>query len=811
MEWFSKHPEWLYQESADLANDSNYQEIAQAIGKTFVSAGEIIVHKEKTDRYPILIVYPAATPYVPPTIYILKEPLKKASVETYSQLSPEEICKDVAAKVRFFYRRHQNADGSLCFLETGDLHDETAQAYRIKNIISKRLRPWLAGHIPQDSREVELYAHFRKKAQDMHILLPDNFFDPGIVTGMFYVELPNIIRSNLLEDQPFKKTYIGIFIVGKTAGGVSLPPKVCVKEDLLLFAYLPSAKSLLKEDGKIRELLDKGNLMQGFWWDINREPEPFAEVSGIARYVGNDDIDLGVNELVKALEEPLKRLTSVFIVGLRFPGRRGGLEWQMFRLKRMEKRNPLINSRDQKKELIERLKDYGVEAVSQESFTDDYFHMRNGGRSDRSILRDKAISIIGCGALGSEIADCLAKSGIGRLRFVDQESFSAHNAVRHCLGFDNIGLPKVWGMHFHTMFRNPFVFVDADVPSINILKHSIDDYLPSDMIGISSIADDNVEAFLNERAVEAGRTVYYCRALRGGKAARIFRVIPGTDACKSCLSLHRYDKHPQFVEIAEDENLPEITNECNNPVRPASAADLKISAALAARLVIDDLQSGPGRENHWIWSSAPLEELGISSGTRGVIKAYALSPHPQCPVCRKLEDRKVFIPREQYDLLKKEASESNTVETGGMLVGHRTKHGHYRILRVTGPGPKAKRTETGFEKDVAYSQKELERANKDLGKRGLYLGEWHYHPRVSNVPSGRDIQSLAEIASQENYGIDRPIMIILSPQFEVAVTIHTKGGQCAKLLLCVENPDEASGVKRENQIILKKDRKNVLS
>lgn len=57
-------------------------------------------------------------------------------------------------KAKYFNRRHQNEDGSICFIETGDLHSENAERYQIKEII-KRIRIWLSGKIPKDSREIE--------------------------------------------------------------------------------------------------------------------------------------------------------------------------------------------------------------------------------------------------------------------------------------------------------------------------------------------------------------------------------------------------------------------------------------------------------------------------------------------------------------------------------------------------------------------------------------------------------------------------------------------------------------------------------
>jgi molybdopterin/thiamine biosynthesis adenylyltransferase len=183
------------------------------------------------------------------------------------------------------------------------------------------------------------------------------------------------------------------------------------------------------------------------------------------------------------------------------------------------------------------------------------------GRAERGILKDTAISIIGCGALGSETADALTKAGVGRILLVDKEDMRAHNAVRHNLGINRTSMPKALGMAEQLVLHNPFVNIECNFSNILIAK--IDDYFPENTIGISTIADDNVEAYLNEQAVDQERMVFYCRALRGGKSARIFRVIPQTDACKACLGLYLKDKNPIFLNIPEDENLPAITNECN--------------------------------------------------------------------------------------------------------------------------------------------------------------------------------------------------------------------------------------------------------
>ena len=779
MEWFARHTAWLYRETKELSENSIYKEQFQVIGETLISSGSIVVHKSKTEYFPILIVYPEATPYIPPSIYILANEINKETVLEYSELPPEEIKKRVRNNIRFFNRRHQNEDGSVCFVEMGDLHGEIPEIYPIENIV-KRLRIWLSGKVPKDSMEVELFHHFPNRTHEIQYLLPDLFFDKEIVKGRFYAGLCNFIQANLLPDGIAKKTYMGVTIFGETEQGLSLLPKIYVNSQLILFTQIPDIQKLILEENKNEKVTEikKGNLIEGFWWQISEEPRPFTELNSLAGYLGGGDEEEGLDELINVLEEPLKVPEDNIHLGIRFPGRWRESDWQMIRLKRGSRPAIVLAS---KGELKERLLDYSIQAIYQEYLTEDYFHMRNRGRAERSILKDTAISIIGCGALGSETADALSKAGVGRILLVDKEDMRAHNTVRHSLGIKSVSMPKVFGMAEHLVLHNPFVNVDCKLA--NILLANLGDYLPESAIGVSTIADDNVEAYLNEQSIEGGRTVFYCRALRGGKAARIFRVVPQRDACKACLGLYLRDKNPIFLNIPEDESLPAITNECNNPVRPASAADMKIIAGIFSRLIIDFLQGRDTDNNHWIWSSEVLDGLQLENSVYGLIRADRIPPHPNCFVCQKIEDKKIHILKEVLDFMKLESAESGDVETGGVLIGYRNAVDEYVIMRASKSGPNAVRTKTRFEKDEEYCQKQLLDTFYELGEKGLYLGEWHYHPLGGNQPSGLDIKSLTEIAAQDNYRIDKPIMIILSPELGYAITIHDKNRKCVQLPL----------------------------
>lgn len=764
MSWFIRRPYWLHSELQELRTNGNYVEVATHVNKTMVSSGEILVRLQETHRFPVLIVYPDATPYYPIRIYLTKEALPPKEVYELSKLSPGELASKIQKRIKFYYHRHQNIDGSLCILETDDLHDDRPELIRVREVI-ERTRQWFRGHLtgkfPPDSLEVELYYHFPNHFTEAVFLLPDEFFSPQLLSGKFY-----FFKT---RDYTPKTHYFGFIIEGITESGLSLfLPDATKDKGYFFHKSLPlDVVDLTARNEKASEFLENGTIIEGWWWHVDKEPLPFATPEQFAEYI--DPIN-GLTKVAEASTKKLKNGEENIFVALRFYNRRKELEWQFFNLKKVVNEGiPLPYSiEDARKSLMARQ----VQAIRTEKITEKYFHLRNSSRADRSILKEKAVTVIGTGALGSSLTENLAKAGVGHITLVDKDTLHGHNVIRHTCGLIFMDWLKCNAVALNSVaLHNPFVKVS--IKNTNILCMSIDGYFDSSSVGISTIADDTVEHYLNEESVRTGRTVFYARALRGGKAARIFRVKPGVDACKECLVHYKKENSGDFISIEEDPDLHLLTNECNNPVRPGSGADMNVIAGLLSRFVIDYLQGSGSDYNHWIWYTEGLgSQLSLDKNQWAACHRQFIPPHPKCRLCQRIEPKEVLLTEESFVIIRREAAASGQIETGGILIGFRNETGNIVVVRATGPGPKAVRTEARFEKDIEYCQQQLIESSQSLGLKGQYVGEWHYHPTGTNEPSGTDIKSLAEIARQVNYATDEPVMVIVSPDLELAFTIH---------------------------------------
>lgn len=54
----------------------------------------------------------------------------------------------------------------------------------------------------------------------------------------------------------------------------------------------------------------------------------------------------------------------------------------------------------------------------------------------------KRVLVLGCGSLGSPVAELLARAGVGELHLVDKEAFESENCARHVLGLKDINASK---------------------------------------------------------------------------------------------------------------------------------------------------------------------------------------------------------------------------------------------------------------------------------------------------------------------------------------------------------------------------------
>jgi molybdopterin-synthase adenylyltransferase len=156
-----------------------------------------------------------------------------------------------------------------------------------------------------------------------------------------------------------------------------------------------------------------------------------------------------------------------------------------------------------------------------------------GVDGQRKLLNSRAL-VVGCGALGSVIANTLARAGVGKLRIVDRDFLELNNLQRQVLYDEDdvaAGLPKAIAaqnrlQRINSTIQIEAIVADVDHTNIERLLEAVDCLIDG---------TDNFETrfLLNDAAVKRGLPWIYGGCL--GAEGQSLTIIPGQTPCLRCL------------------------------------------------------------------------------------------------------------------------------------------------------------------------------------------------------------------------------------------------------------------------------------
>jgi adenylyltransferase/sulfurtransferase len=249
------------------------------------------------------------------------------------------------------------------------------------------------------------------------------------------------------------------------------------------------------------------------------------------------------------------------------------------------------------------------------------------GPEGQELIRSATVLIAGVGALGSAIAELLARAGVGTLRLADRDFLEMHNLQRQALYTEadvEGGLPKAVAAANHLREINSDVQVEAHV--VDITQETVGEL----MQGADVILDgtDNLQTryLLNDAALSAGVPWVYSGVI--GMCGVSMTIVGGEGPCLRCL----YPAAPP----------PGATETCDVAGVLGPAAHLIAAAASAEAL--KRIVGGP-----------PAKGLLVADLWVGSMDRIEVPRNPGCPACV----------HDVYDYLNAEEWERDTVRLCG--------------------------------------------------------------------------------------------------------------------------------------------------
>lgn len=197
---------------------------------------------------------------------------------------------------------------------------------------------------------------------------------------------------------------------------------------------------------------------------------------------------------------------------------------------------------------------------------------RGLGEAGQERLQAARAVVVGCGALGSHVADLLTRAGVGRITLVDRDFVERTNLHRQTLFRENDvaeGLPKAVAAARHLAAINPLVAIDPrpahlDAGNIEAIASGA---------GVIIDGTDNFETrfLINDWALRRGVPWIYAACV--GSYGLTMTIVPGVTPCLRCL-----------VRVAPP---PGTTETCDTAgiIAPIAAVIAAVEAAEAIKIL----------------------------------------------------------------------------------------------------------------------------------------------------------------------------------------------------------------------------------
>ncbi len=228
-----------------------------------------------------------------------------------------------------------------------------------------------------------------------------------------------------------------------------------------------------------------------------------------------------------------------------------------------------------------------------------------GEEGQVKLVNGRAV-IIGCGALGSNIATLLVRAGIGRLKIVDRDFIEYHNLQRQVL-FDEddfkAGLPKAIAAERRLKKINSTVEVEGITADVNYTN------IEGFCAGADVILDglDNIETrlLINDVALKLGVPWVYGGAIM--TTGMTMTIIPGETPCFRCFS--QKTPAPGSVPTCETAGILGTV--------PAIIGSLQATEAIKILVNRDEIN----------------RDLVVIDAWQGTFDKLKLQKFPDCPAC----------------------------------------------------------------------------------------------------------------------------------------------------------------------------------
>jgi hypothetical protein len=274
----------------------------------------------------------------------------------------------------------------------------------------------------------------------------------------------------------------------------------------------------------------------------------------------------------------------------------------------------------------------------------DWLHWRGGADEDRISIASANVMIVGCGAVGADVAMYLAKAGVRKFTLVDHDLLKWENIGRHMLGARWVGRFKARALAYALSSHFPHLKTEVSFDRIEAICSDHGETLARFDLIICMTADWMGESALNLWARQfSAKAVIYGWLEPHGLAGHGL-LVTGKGGCLAC---GRGDGGTVREPVIEWANEPIMkVPACGGWFTPHGAIDSGPAKEMIAQLALDTLSGSTcnSTQRIFIGDHRRIESHGgivrepwrSYGGDPAILNRTITRPwpaNPQCPLC----------------------------------------------------------------------------------------------------------------------------------------------------------------------------------
>lgn len=397
-------------------------------------------------------------------------------------------------------------------------------------------------------------------------------------------------------------------------------------------------------------------------------------------------------------------------------------------------------------------------------------------RDDGTILAalsGKRVLLLGCGALGSAVAEMVLRSSAAKLHLVDNGIVKPGVLVRQRYADSDIGSAKANALQAHLQAIGLKCVVTVDGGNLANQALSRFDFKEWDLV-IDATASASVTHRIEEELKGQSLPIpmlsmsVSAAAENGSVLVKMPRYSGGPHRIARQAKLEAFAKHAGHSLVKafwpEREAVKVFQPEpgCSAPTFIGSAADIDHHAASLLNLGLSRIKSLAPDAASLDLVAAPWLRADDSKWHRlsYTFKGYARHSEQRHGYAVLRSD--VAALDMGAELKRIARTRSDKVETGGLIFGEiDDAHQVIWVDSVSGPPPDSAASETQFLCGTAGTKELNAFKSAASGKSSRFIGIWHTHPVSRGRPSQDDLHAMLELLHLQEFPPRQVLMLIV--------------------------------------------------